>query len=169
MVELRANNQVSAFRRILELENRSQQVDDIIGRLKHSVLGSPGNVSVPDAVGILDEMRWHLNTMAEQLVALERSIGIRRQPVAKKPTDENTEVNHSLRGSTKTIRLPDLIALLSMQRKTGTLWIKADSQKFILEMLEGAIVHAVCARECPCRGRARGSSRPRCRGNSGHG
>lgn len=135
--------QVDVFRTILDLENRGQQIEEIVQRIKEVFLISRGGVSLPDAVGVLDELHWSSTHLANGVRALENHLGIRRKPVSSSPAESAPKANHSLRGSTRSIPMPDLIALLSAQRKTGTLYIKCQDERFVLELLEGEVVHVV--------------------------
>jgi len=138
------DTQVDVFRTILDLESRGQQIEEIVQRIKHAFLMAPGQVSLPDAVGVLDELHWSAKHLDDGVQKLERHVGIRRRPVARHGHGAAApKPNHALRGSTRSIPMPDLIALLSAQRKTGTLYIKAGDERFVLELLEGAVVHVV--------------------------
>jgi hypothetical protein len=143
MTQLSTGALWSSFRLVLELENRSQQIEAAVAQLK-SALADPATISLPDTVGIADELRWQLDNSLRQLTELEAAVGVQRR--SRKPKAEprvKKAAVYSLRGSTRSVSLPDLIGLLSAQRKTGSLWIKAGSERFILELLDGAIVHAM--------------------------
>ena len=102
--------QVDVFRTILDLENRGQQIEEIVQRIKEVFLISRGGVSLPDAVGVLDELHWSTTHLSNGVRALEDHLGIRRQPVSASPAETAPKANHALRGSTRSIPMPDLIA-----------------------------------------------------------
>ncbi len=143
MIQLSPDSQVHTFRLILEMENRGQQIDGIFVRLKQAFIQNGGSVSIPDAVGALDELGWHVAQIRDSAAELESTIGIQRTPVTVKPkTDESHEVER-LRGTTATLPLADLLAVLAEREQTGTLKIRArHGECFLLEFLDGAVVHA---------------------------
>lgn len=47
-----------------------------------------------------------------------------------------------LTGSTSAVPMPDLLEFLSMLKKTGILWVKAQGETFTLQLEDGALVHA---------------------------
>jgi hypothetical protein len=136
----------SSFRVVLALENRSQQIDAAVAALK-TTLSNHDGPSLPTIVGLTDELRWHLEQSLRQLESFERAVGVTRREQASRPRNRATA--YSLRGSTQSLCLPDLIGLLHTQRKTGTLWIKSPDERFVLELLNGAVVHAMSDRPRP--------------------
>jgi hypothetical protein len=135
--------QVQAYRMILHCENRCQQIESSIARLKHVLLTDAAQLSLPDAVAALQDVRQQVKGVLEQAAQLERAVGIQRVSLssASEPSSLDSP-SHSIRGSTHTIPIPDLLSLLSSQRKTGTLRIQTRHERFVLEFLEGAVVHA---------------------------
>lgn len=135
--------QVQAYRVILQWENRCQQIDALVSRVKQILLSDSAEISLPDAVAVMQEMRWQVKGILEQTGELERVVGIQRVSLSAatepSPSDAPT---HSIRGSTHTIPVPDLLSLLGSHKKTGTLRIQTRHERFVLEFLEGAIVHA---------------------------
>ena len=138
------NAQVQAYRVILETENRVQQIDALVARVKHVLLSDTAQMLLPDAVAVLQEMRWQVKGILDQASELERAIGIQRVSLSNstEPAAVDDAPTHSIRGSTHTIPIPDLVSLLSSQKKTGTLRIQTRHERFVLEFLEGAVVHA---------------------------
>ncbi|MCA8941877.1 MAG: DUF4388 domain-containing protein [Planctomycetes bacterium] len=142
MNPLNLDAQVDAFRAIVEMESRGQQLDELFARMKRSLLDDAGNVSLPDAVGAIDELKWHANKFRDQADKLEKSLGIQRGAVAS-ARGPAAEVHH-LRGSTGVISIPDVISMLGSQRSTGTLRITSKhGEQFVLEFLDGHVVHVV--------------------------
>ncbi|MEM7200395.1 MAG: DUF4388 domain-containing protein [Planctomycetota bacterium] len=132
---------MSAFRALMEAECRCDEIQAAIGRLKDAYDDDHEIVSMPDIISLLDDLRWHIRRTAEQVARFEKAMGIVRasskmqKRMPRMPPD-------SFRGSTRTLRISELVALLSEQKKTGSLWIKAGSERFVLEFSDGAVVHA---------------------------
>jgi hypothetical protein len=139
----------AAMKIVFELEHKCQQIDGAIAGLKNAI-ADPGCVSTPEAIGIADGLRWQLESSVRDLESLEKELGVERQEPSAPPRPSTLQQSESaLRGSTRDLTLPDLISLLSVQEKTGTLWIKSLEENFILEFLRGAVVHAMSDKPRP--------------------
>lgn len=143
MLELHPDSQAGIFRTILEFENRCEQLEEIVAHLKHGFISDPTAVSVPDLIGTLDEIRWHLNQTLSHVEVFQGYLGVRRKVVQSQAPTRRRGRPNDLRGSTNTLSIPDLLSMLGTQMKTGTLWIKSPDEVFALELVEGAVVHAM--------------------------
>jgi hypothetical protein len=150
------DSQIYAFAEIGKLERRVAEIEDLVGVVRRKCLeGSTG--ALPELVTTTSEMRWHLKQVATHIFYVEQHLGItgRGVPaVEEAPTKTETETEAKtaaagLRGSTDTLAVPDLLGLLSNLRKTGTLTLQTGGTIYVLEFLEGAIVHAVTNQRSP--------------------
>lgn len=140
MNSLNLDSQIGAFRRLVEMENRGQQLDELFARMRQTLLQGSGEISLPDAVGSLDQVRWTLDQLTETANQLESELGIQRGSVSA--SQEQEAKNDNLRGSSTIIPIPDIVSLLGNQRSTGTLRIVSKhGERFVLEFLDGAVVH----------------------------
>lgn len=139
---------VATFGHISELESRALQIEAVIGQVKRLFLSSPNELPLPQVIQGLDELRWQFQQSAQQMEKLTDAIGIQRRQLNAAPPSQTPMVD-GLRGSTRTLRIPDLLGVLSSQRKTGTLTITAGDENFAIELLHGAVVHLVSNRPRP--------------------
>ncbi len=65
----------------------------------------------------------------------------RETPAATAPQKETSRAV-DLQGTSWTIPVPELLSFLSISRKTGVLWIHTTQETFMLEIKNGALVHA---------------------------
>ncbi len=147
---LSLDSQIYAFAEIGKLERRVLEIEDLVGVVKRKCLeGVRG--ALPDLVNATSEMRWHLRQIAAHVFSVEKHLGIngRNMPeVATEPVAD-PKAPAGLRGSTDTLSVPDLLGLLSNHKKTGSLTLQAGETLYVLEFLEGAIVHAVTNERSP--------------------
>ena len=143
MAQPTLKNLSTALKEVMELEQRCEQIEAAITQLRNTV-SDPAAFFALDAIGIADGLRWHLGKSLQNVVALEKALGVNRPARSKRtqPAKGQAEAG-MLRGSTRNLALPDLIGLLSAQEKTGTLWVKSKEETFILELLRGAVVHVM--------------------------
>lgn len=147
MSELPAESLRDALQTVLDLEHQCLRIDDDVAELK-SALGEPETITIEDTIALVAELRWHLTNSAEELTRLAKSLGDKGDsPAEREHRPERRSATDVLRGSTHSLGLPDLIGLLSAKEKTGTLWIRSTDEIFILELLRGAVVHAMS--DCP--------------------
>lgn len=95
--------------------------------------------TAPRAGGPTAELRSTLADIDEALGGVERRLGIRPPGPRRRPGDAPRV--HDLRGSTQTLRIADLIGMLSVQRATGTLWVHSALERFTLELRDGEVIH----------------------------
>ncbi len=69
----------------------------------------------------------------------------RNTPTAAAPQEAPRAVV-DLQGTSWTIPVPELLSFLSISRKTGVLWIHTPEETFMLEIRNGALVHATSDR-----------------------
>ena len=142
---------VDAFRTVVEMEAREQQLDSLIRRLKDDLVRSSGLASLPETIGTLDELHWHLQQFQKQTAQLDKWLGIQRTAI-RQPSPKSRGDGSVLRGSASTLPLRDLVSILGKAKKTGTLRVKsAHGEKFVLEFLDGAVVHVVSDTPLPSR------------------
>jgi len=140
---------IYAFADVTKLERRLLEIEDLVAVIKRHCLE---HAALSDLVNATAELRWHLRQVAGHVFDLEHRLGIKGRTVPDVDAPPPTAVNRApaeLRGSTDTLSVPDLLNLLSSLRKTGTLTLQHDSTIYVLEFLEGAIVHAVTNQRSP--------------------
>jgi len=146
------DSQIYAFAEIGKLERRVVEMEDLVGLVKRKCLDG-SMAALPELVTATSDLRWHLKQVATHLFYVEQHLGItgRGMPeVRGEPTaSETKQASTGLRGSTDCLALTDLLNLLSTLRKTGSLTLQAGETLYVLEFLEGAIVHAVTNQRRP--------------------
>ena len=143
-MSLTLDSQIYAFAEIGKLEQRVLAIENLVGTLKRKCLVTKSG-TMPELVSATAELRWQLGQVSAVILAVENHLGIKGRGAPTLPTDSptDTKLPESLRGTTDSLGIPDLVNLLSSQKKTGSLTIRAESTIYMLEFLEGAIVHAV--------------------------
>ncbi|MGE0145014.1 MAG: DUF4388 domain-containing protein [Planctomycetota bacterium] len=141
------DKKVAVFSHVHELERRATQVEAVVAQIKRLLLASGDALPIPELIGVFGELGWQLEKSQATLGKLAAEAGIQRRPTTTAPKD--SEPPCGLKGSTKSLRIPDLLGILSSQRKTGTLTIRAGDESFTLELLRGAVVHLVSNRPRP--------------------
>lgn len=87
------------------------------------------------AIAELRSRQAQLNTHLSRMMQI---LGMTGAPAQSSPAVA------SLRGHSRSLALPDVISMLSMHRKSGTLRVVAKSGSFMVEFQDGAVVHTVC-------------------------
>jgi Domain of unknown function (DUF4388) len=142
MIQLGNDGKVQAYGTLLELESRAREFAGLVLRLKDQVLNR-SEIIPPEVVASIDDLIWHLRKSAKLLPALERAVGVQRSNVRRGGSVARpTVAEEALRGTTKAVSVTELLGLLGTQGKTGTLWLKTDEEVFLLEFVDGAVVHA---------------------------
>jgi hypothetical protein len=147
------DSQIYAFAEISKLERRVVEIEDLVGSIKRRCLHS-SQEAMPELVNATSELRWHLRQVATHVFDIEHHLGINGRAMPAVPNERvagpTTEPKTSgLRGSTDTLAVPDLLNLLSTLKKTGSLTLQVGKTLYVLEFLEGAIVHAVTNERSP--------------------
>ena len=147
---LSLDSQIYAFAEVAKLERRVLELEDLVGLLKRKCLDGARN-ALPELVTATSEIRWHLRQVAAHVFHIEHHLGIhgRSAPDVEREPTVDTKAPTGLRGSTDTLSIPDLLGLLSNLQKTGSLTLQAGDTLYVLEFLEGAIVHAVTNERSP--------------------
>ncbi|MCA8957936.1 MAG: DUF4388 domain-containing protein, partial [Planctomycetes bacterium] len=148
MIQLDIDDKVVAYGTLLELENRAQEFEALVTRLKDQVLNQ-STIFPPEVVASLDDLVWQLRRSAKLIPALERIVGVERTRRSRPPSDEVNTPDSGIRGTIRSIGVAELLGLLSNQNKTGTLVLKTGEETFYLELCEGAVVHASTNRPLP--------------------
>jgi hypothetical protein len=143
------DKKVAFFSQVHELERRATQIEAVVAQIKRQLLSSGDALPIPDLIGVFGELEWQLEKSTATLSKLAAEAGIQRRSATSAPKDRDNEPPCGLKGSTKSLRIPDLLGMLSSQRKTGTLTIRAGDENFTLELLRGAVVHLVSNRPRP--------------------
>lgn len=139
--------QLSSFGLVVQLEGTAQQIESLTGRLQ-KLLEASGEEESPEEQlraqqvhDLLADVRRQVEHADQQLHKLEDHWGC-STPETKVARPKVQVPAKGLRGSTQFISLPELLNLLATQSKTGTLHIKAADERFVLEFIDGMIVHA---------------------------
>lgn len=143
-MSLSLDSQIYAFAEIGKLEQRVLAIENLVATLKRKCLVTKSG-TLPEMVGATAELRWQLGQIATLILGVEGHLGIkgRGSPGLPTETQSDAKLPESLRGTTDSLAIPDLVNLLSSQKKTGSLTIRTGAAIYMLEFLEGAIVHAV--------------------------
>ena len=148
MLSLTVEAQIHAYASLGGLEVRALEIESLVSRLKRRCLdGGPG--ALADMVGAAAELRWQIRQLAADAGELDTILGVRRDGAPPPDTRRDSREFSGLRGTTDVVSVPDLVSLLSSLAKTGTLTIQAGESMFVLEFLEGSIVHTVTNRPNP--------------------
>lgn len=141
---LTLDSQIYAFAQIGKLEQRILAMENLIATLKRKCLVTSTG-ALPDMVGATAELRWQIGQVTALLLGIEGQLGIkgRSAPTVPQEIPAEAKLPESLRGTTDSLPIPDLVNLLSCYKKTGSLSIRSGETVYMLEFLEGAIVHAV--------------------------
>lgn len=144
--------QAESFAQINELEHRAMQFEGIVAEIKRAFLGSSLGGDGLALARAVRELRWQLDQSRGVLERVAVGRGIAEPRLEDEPGDttgRRARIQAGLRGSTRTLRIPDLLGMLSSQRKTGTLTVHGGKEQFVLELLQGAVVHLVSNRPRP--------------------
>jgi hypothetical protein len=138
------DSQIYAFAEVGKLERRIEEIEGLVATIKRQCLDGMRS-ALPAMVTATSELRWHLRQVASHVFDIERHLGIKGRGKADVDVEPAAEPKapSGLRGSTDALAIPDLINLLSSLQKTGSLTLQAGDTMYVLEFLEGAIVHAV--------------------------
>jgi len=130
--------QLRAYAVAVRIGDMVQQSDAILAQVKHFLTSEPSEVPMDQfarAVAELRNRQAQLNTHLSRMMQILGMTGAPAQP---------SQAVASLRGHTRSLALPDVISMLSMHRKSGTLRVVAKSSAYVVEFQEGAVVHTVC-------------------------
>ncbi len=130
--------------RVFELEKHWTQVSQILWALRNST-GSRSPDQAKDIARQTSFLRHFLELSLKELEAMEETCRTASMKVKGPDSDcefRNGNGSASLRGTTSAVTIPDLLNMLSMQRKTGTLRVITQSETFTMELLDGSVVHA---------------------------
>lgn len=147
MLALSLDSQIYAYACLGKIEARALEIEGVIAKLKRRCLAG-GAGSLPDLVSAAAEMRWQMRQLTEHAQAFEALLGMRRG-TAPLPAPTPPQGFIGLRGTTETLGVPDLVSLLSSLAKTGTLTLQSGETMYVLEFVEGAVVHAVTNHRSP--------------------
>lgn len=142
MLALPAESQIRLYAVLRTMETRAHAVQSQMGRLKRScVHGGAG--AMADLVAMAAELRWQMRQLDHLVDELQSKLGM--SPAAAKPaaTPTQQEEQPSISGSTKALDVCDLVNMLHMSGKTGTLTLHGEETMFVFEFQEGRVVHAV--------------------------
>lgn len=148
MLALSLDSQIYAYACLGKIEARALEIEGVIAKLKRRCLAG-GAGSLPDLVSAAAEMRWQMRQLAEHAQAFEALLGMRRGPAQQNTTPPPPQGFVGLRGTTETLGVPDLVGMLSSLAKTGTLTLQSGETMYVLEFVEGAVVHAVTNHRSP--------------------
>ncbi|MBK8979777.1 MAG: DUF4388 domain-containing protein [Planctomycetes bacterium] len=139
--ETRQLGRIGVFGLSVQLEGSLQILESLGGRLQEVLMAEA--LEENEAALLLQDMSSISRRTLEQLTKMSRNLGL---PEAEPNAPLRNEVkvpSSGMRGSSRAIPIPDLLALLGNLRKTGTLRMQSGQEKFLLEFLDGAVVHAV--------------------------
>lgn len=146
------DSQIYAFAEIGKLERRTVEIEDLVAVVKRKCLDGSME-TLPELVTATADLRWHFKQAATHLFYIEQHLGITGRGIPEVRSEASattaTVPTSGLRGTTDTLALGDLFNLLSALRKTGSLSVQAGDTIYVLEFLDGAIVHAVTNQRHP--------------------
>ena len=138
MSSMHPQTQLRAYAVAVRIGDMVQQSDAILAQVKHFLTSEPSEVPMDQfarAVAELRNRQAQLNTHLARMMQILGMTGAPAQP---------SQAVASLRGHTRSLALPDVISMLSMHRKSGTLRVVAKSSSYMIEFQDGAVVHTVC-------------------------
>lgn len=138
MSALNPQTQLSAYGLAVRLGDMVQQSDAFLARVKQLLTNETKDVPVEELARCLGELR---SRQAQANSHLSRMLQILGVSASGGPAAQSTA---SLRGSSRSISLPDVISMLSLHRKSGTLRVVAKSISYVVEFQDGAVVHTAC-------------------------
>ena len=119
MSALNPQTQLSAYGLAVRLGDMVQQSDAFLARVKQLLTNETKDVPVEELARCLGELR---SRQAQANSHLSRMLQILGVSASGGPATQSTA---SLRGSSRSISLPDVISMLSLHRKSGTLRVVA--------------------------------------------
>ena len=149
---LPVDSQACTFAEIANLEKRVAEIEGLVAVLKAHCLAG-GSWKQPELVSAMADLRCHARQILLQVTGMEKQLGAAGPAAAPAPQTpqvaEPPRNHHGLRGTTESLSIPELVHMLTAMKKTGSLSIHAGETLYLLEFLEGAIVHAVTNRRSP--------------------
>lgn len=138
MSSLNPQTQLRAYAVAVRIGDMVQQSDAILAHVKQFLTSEAQDVPMEQLARAVAELR---NRQAQLNSHLSRMMQILGMTGAPAPASQSVA---SLRGHSRSLALPDVISMLSMHRKSGTLRVVAKSSAYVVEFQEGAVVHTVC-------------------------
>lgn len=138
MSSLNPQTQLRAYAVAVRIGDMVQQSDAILAHVKQFLTSEAQDVPMEQLARAVAELR---NRQAQLNSHISRMMQILGMTGAPAPASQSVA---SLRGHSRSLALPDVISMLSMHRKSGTLRVVAKSSAYVVEFQEGAVVHTVC-------------------------
>lgn len=138
MSSLNPQTQLRAYAVAVRIGDMVQQSDAILAHVKQFLTSEAQDVPMEQLARAVAELRNRQAQLNSHLSRMMQILGMTGTPA---PASQSVA---SLRGHSRSLALPDVISMLSMHRKSGTLRVVAKSSAYVVEFQEGAVVHTVC-------------------------
>jgi hypothetical protein len=138
MSSIDPQTQLRAYAVAVRIGDMVQQSDAILAQVKHFLTSEPQDVQMEQFTRAVAELRNRQAQLNTHLLRMIQILGMTGAPA------QASQSVASLRGHSKSLALPDVISILSMHRKSGTLRVVSKSNSYMIEFQDGAVVHTVC-------------------------